>query len=140
MTPPDAVAGYLAGHGWPRAEYTMRGITGTGRILWDASPLAAEHAGDTLIADWVEDTRRSARRRGAFIGVLVTPQKDYGTNRVASWWAHVDIGALAHVMRGALDLPAEAASGPVRMHLSTAAVLLRSAGLGAPLPVSEVAG
>lgn len=133
MIAEHAVTGYLQQHGFPSAESTLAGITGTGRILWDVTSLSAEHAGDTLLTDWIEDTRRAATRHGAALGVLVTPRADYGTSRVASWWAHLDISALSRAMRGALDLPAEVSSGPVRMYLSTAVLLARAAGHGTPL-------
>lgn len=134
-----AATQYLAGHGFPEAESTLSGITGTGRILWDVTSLSAEDAGDTLLTDWIEDTRRAATRRGAALGVLVTPRQDYGTNRVASWWAHVDVSALTRAMRGALVLPDDVSAEPVRMNLSTAVLLTRAAGYGAPLGMEETA-
>ena len=139
MIPEQAVTNYLQGHGFPSAESTMKGITGTGRIWWDVTSLSAEHAGDTLLTDWIEDTRRAARRRGAALGVLVTPRADYGTGRVASWWAHLPVDALARAMRGALALPDEVSAGPVRMHLSTAVLLTRAAGYGTPLGMDVAA-
>lgn len=134
-----AVTAYLSDHGFPSAESTLSGIVGTGRVLWEVTSFSAEHAGDTLLTDWIEDTRRSAARRGADLGVLITPRADYGTSRVASWWAHVDISALAGAMRGALALPEDVAAGTVRMHLSTAVLLTRAAGYGTPLGMGEAA-
>lgn len=139
MTPELAVTAYLSDHGFPSAESTLSGVVGTGRVFWDVTTLSAEHAGDTLLADWIEDTRKAATRRGADLGVLVTPRADYGTARVASWWAHVDISALSRAMRGALALPDDVAAGTVRMHLSTAVLLTRAAGYGTPLGMGEAA-
>lgn len=139
MIPEQAVTNYLTDHGFPSAESTMCGIVGTGRVLWVVAYREAEHAGDDLLADWVDQNRIDAQTRNADLGVLVTPRADYGTNRVASWWAHLDIGALARVARGALDLPAEVAAGPVRMHLSTAVLLTRAAGYGTPLGMDVAA-
>ena len=140
MTPELAVTGYLADHGWPSAEATMnRGIDGTDRVLWVVAYRGAEHAGDDLLADWVDQARADAQARGRDLGVLVTPRADYGPARVASWWAHVDVDALSRAMRGRLALPDDVAAGTVRMHLSTAVLLVRAAGYGTPLGMGEAA-
>ena len=140
MNPELAVTGYLADHGFPSAEATMAGVLGTGAVLWNVAALSAEDAGDSLVTDWIEETRRAAdRRRGANLGVLVTPRADYGPARVASWWAHLDISALSRAMRGALALPDDVAAGTVRMHLSMAVLLVRAAGYGTPLGMGEAA-
>ncbi|MFE9642385.1 hypothetical protein ACFYOC_25515 [Nocardiopsis alba] len=133
MIPAHAVVGYLQTHGYPNADAAMTGITGTGRTYWSVTSRSAEHAGDDLLADWIEDTRRAAVRRQAALGVLVTPRADYGTGRVASWWAHLDMGTLARTVRGRLALPVEVSSGTARMSLSMAALLTRAAGHGTPL-------
>ncbi|WP_435109417.1 hypothetical protein [Nocardiopsis synnemataformans] len=138
MIPEDAVTDYLQGHGWPDAEATMVGIRGTGRVLWRCPGSAtAEYSGDGLVGDWLDEVQDAADLAGAALGVLVTPREDYGAARVASWWAHVDVSALARLMSAGVDVPEVAQAAPVRMHLSTAVVLLRAAGLGAPLAVAE---
>ena len=133
MIPAHAVVGYLADHGYPGAEDTLAGITGTGAVHWVAAHREAEHAGDALVADWLEEAREAAARHRADLGILVTPRADYGHLRVASWWAHVDVGALSRAMRGRLVLAEEVSAGAVRMHLSTAVLLSRAAGYGTPL-------
>ncbi|WP_435107818.1 hypothetical protein [Nocardiopsis synnemataformans] len=138
MIPEDAVTQYLITHGWPDAEATMVGIRGTGRVLWRCPGSAtAERSGDGLIGDWLDEVQDAADLAGAALGVLVTPREDYGPARVASWWAHLDVQALARVVAAGMDVPDVVQEAPVRMHLSTAVVLLRSAGLGAPLVVGQ---
>ena len=139
MIPEQAVTNYLQGHGFPSAESTMRGISGTGRVLWVVAYREAEHAGDALLADWIDQNRIDAQNRNADLGVLVTPRADYGPGRVASWWAHLPVDALARAMRGALVLPDEVSAGPVRMHLSTAVLLTRAAGYGTPIGMESAA-
>lgn len=139
MIPEHAVTAYLADHGFPDAESTLSGIVGTGRVLWVVGYREAEHAGDDLLADWVDQTRVDAGDRNDDLGILVTARADYGTNRVASWWAHVDVAALSRAMRGALVLPDDVSAGTVRMHLSTAVLLVRAAGYGTPLGMETAA-
>lgn len=139
MIPAHAVVGYLQEHGFPDADAAMTGITGTGRVLWVAATRSAEHAGPSLVSDWIEQARTDAARRGADLGVLVTPHDDYGAARVASWWAHADVGTLARVMRGRLALPTEVSSGVAQMYLSTAVLLARAAGYGTPLGMETAA-
>lgn len=139
MIAEHAVTGYLAEHGFPSAESTLSGIEGTGRVYWRVVPYNAESIADHLLADWLEEARKDAQARGGSLGILVTPRADYGTNRVASWWAHVDVAALAGAMRGRLALPDDVAAGVCRMHLSTAALLVRAAGYGTPLGMGEAA-
>ena len=103
MIAEHAVTGHLAEPGFPEAESTLSGIVGTGRVLWVVGYREAEHAGDALLADWVDQVRVDASDRNADLGVLVTARADYGPARVASWWAHVDISALSRAMRGALS-------------------------------------
>ncbi|MFF8768518.1 hypothetical protein ACF07Q_28720 [Nocardiopsis dassonvillei] len=138
MIPEDAVADYLSTHGWPDAEATMTGIRGTGRVLWHCpGPATAERSGDGLIGDWLDEVQDAADLAGAALGVLVTPREDYGAARVASWWAHLDVPGLARLMSAGMPVPDVAQAAPVRMHLSTATVLLRAAGLGVPLVVGQ---
>ncbi|MEU0492594.1 hypothetical protein ABZ249_25485 [Nocardiopsis sp. NPDC006139] len=139
MTAERAVTTYLQEHGFPDAVDTLARITGTGPVHWQVADRDAEHAGDALVADWLEETRTAATTYRAHLGILVTPRADHGPARVASWWAHVDVGALARAMRGRLVLPEEVSAGMVRMHLSTAVLLARAAGYGAPLGMGAAA-
>ncbi|MFE3461337.1 hypothetical protein ACFXKD_27650 [Nocardiopsis aegyptia] len=139
MTAAITLAAHLQGHGWPAAEATMRGIIGTGRVLWRTpGPYIAEQVGDSLIGDWLDETQDDADRAGAAVGVLVTLRQDYGPGRVASWWAHLDVQSLARITHAGMDVPDVAQAAPVRMHVSTAVLLLRTAGLGDPLTTVAV--
>lgn len=140
MTPELAVTAYLQDHGFPSAEATMhRGISGTGRLYWHVTDRAAEHVSDSLISDWLSEAYVLSVEARADLGILVTPRDAYGTARVASWWAHVDVRTLSRAMRGALVLPDTVSSEPFRMHLSTAVLLTRAAGYGTPLGMGEAA-
>ncbi|WP_160051448.1 hypothetical protein [Nocardiopsis sp. FR26] len=133
-----ALAAYLEGHGWPDATAAMTGITGTGRVLWYApGARTAEDAGDSLVGDWLDETQALAEDARAALGVLVTARRDFGPARIASWWAWLDVEALARLMRADLPVPDVVAQAPMPMHLSTATVLLRAAGLGTPLAVGQ---
>jgi hypothetical protein len=138
MIPVHAVTGYLAGHGWPEAEATMVGIRGTGRVLWLVRGETAEDAGDSLIGDWLDEAQAQAEEVGADVGVLVTGRRDYGTARVATWWAHLDVQTVARIMRAGMVVPDTVAQHPMPMYLSMAVVLLRAAGLGTPLATVAV--
>lgn len=134
MPPPVAVASYLQAHGWPDARPTSAGVTGTGQILWAVASRPARPDEDELVRDWIAEADRAAAAAGAALGVLVLPRDGYPSARAASWWALLDIGQLARLTNTGLPLSLpEVASAPVRMHLSTAVVLLRSAGHGEPL-------
>lgn len=138
MIPEHAVTEYLQGHGWPDAESTLAGISGTPGIAWVVQGRPAEHAGDSLVGDWLEDTEAARERSGAALGVLVTRRADYGTARVASWWAHVDVATLARMVRAGVTVPDTVQLAPMRMHLSLAVHLIRTAGYGAPLSTVAV--
>lgn len=140
MTAETALAAHLAAHGWPDAEATLAGIRGTGRVLWYVpGDRTAEHAGDGLVGDWLDEAQTLAADVHADIGVLVTRRESYGRARLTSWWAWLDIAALSRIVRADLAVPEVITAGPVAMHLSTAIVLLRVAGLGEPLAPAGVA-
>lgn len=93
----------------------------------------AENAGDQLISDWLNETDTERINATAEIGVLVTKRPGYGTARVASWWAHMEIATAGRLMDVWKPVPFEVYTAPVRMHLSAAVTLLRHAGYGSPL-------
>lgn len=137
-----AVVRYLQTHGWPYAErralagaQDLGDVTGTPGLAWEVKGgRAAEQASDGLLSDWLAETEVERTHAGADIGVLVTKRSGYGPARAASWWAHLDVRQLARLTQGdAADMPDTAAAAPVRMHLSTAVLLLRAAGYGEPL-------
>jgi hypothetical protein len=143
----SAVVAYLRTHGWPAAERRalagaadLGDITGTPALVWEVKGgYRAETAGDGIIASWLLETESERIHAGADIGILVLKQRAYGPRRAGFWSAVMTVGTLAQLVEATVWPPEDITLAPVRMHLSTAVVLLRSAGYGDPLPAEDAA-
>ncbi len=128
-----SVVTYLRANGWPSAErralagaYDLGDITGTPALVWECKGgKAAAMASDGQVDLWLAETERERVHAGADLGILVMDRSGYGPARVGYAWAIVPASAfLDPVVLGA------AGSRPMRVHLSTMAVLLHAAGFG----------
>ena len=93
---------------------------------------AAETASDNQIKQWLlVETERERQNARADVGILITKRPAIGAANAGNWWAHMTLGQLGDLL-GVVDV-GDNGFAPVRMHLSDAVALLRSAGYGDPL-------
>lgn len=129
----SAVVRYLQGHGFPHAE--RRALRGTydcgdvvgipGVCIEIKAGAAAKNASDGQVDLWLAETERERINAKADIGLLVLVRKGIGAPNAGRWWAITPVSQLTG--------HSEASDFPVRMHLWSAALLLRRRGYGTPL-------
>ena len=142
-----AVVKYLRNHGFAGAE--RRALAGTfdlgdivgivGVCVEVKGGKAAESAGDGQVAQWLDETERERVNAGADIGLLVMKRKGVGSENAGRWWAVLRLRDLTSYLAHD-DGPTPDLSGPVRLLLADAVLLLRALGYGDPLTTPSLTG
>lgn len=108
-----------------------------GVILEVKAGQAAKTASDAQIAAWLVETARERINACAEVGLLVTARAGIGAGNAQRWWAHMSLYQVEQLIALAPASPDALADLPVRMPLHAALLILRRAGYGDPITLTE---
>lgn len=141
-----AVVRALRTLGFPHAE--RRALTGAldqgditgcpGLVFEVKGGEAAKVASDAQISAWLAETEAERLNAGADIGVLVLQRRGVGAANAGRWWAVVAIDTIRRLVCDHFDA-AVCLDQPARLLLADVTTLLRTAGYGEPLTITEEA-
>lgn len=129
---------WLRVNGFPNAErralagiHDLGDITGTPGIVWECkSGYTAYNASDGQVAKWLDETERERAAAKADLGVLLLDRAGYGPMRNGETWAVIRPNywpfANLNPLRAIGDRP-------VRLHLASMSLILRTLGYGDPI-------
>jgi hypothetical protein len=133
---------WLRANGFPHAERRalagindLGDITGTPGIAWECkSGDAAHNASDGQVAKWLDETERERIAAKADLGVLLLDRSGYGEKRCGETWAII---RAINWPLGNLDTLSVIGHRPIRMHLTSMLLILRTLGYGDELTAHD---